>query len=247
MKNDHFARNQVVGACKASLHWCRLTLLTECRLRYMGEMDATFGGRLRAPGLIGCMAAFLCACAMGVSVDDDLDAVDSAANVGRGLDAGSSEEAGEEPEPEPELDSGMISWLDASSSGSSEAGSRDAASSAAQDASRPDAAGDASADAARDSGGGTTGGGTTGGGTTGGGTTGGGTTGGGTPGGGTADAGGGTKDAGTPDAGGGTIGGGNMCKASECKNECGVASGPIRCCQRDGTCGCSWFSLAYCD
>lgn len=50
------------------------------------------------------------------------------------------------------------------------------------------------------------------------------------------------RDAGQQDSGGGT----NMCNPDRCTNNCGIDA-PFRCCESNGTCGCSWFSLAYCN
>jgi hypothetical protein len=217
----------------------------------MGEMQATSRGRALSPGLygIGLAALSLCACAIGVPIDELSRVGDAAASAGDpdDEDMGSDEATGSDADASssvPPWDAGGTSpGVDASAMGGA---ARDAASdaSATSDANRSEAG----SEAGRDAGGGTTGGGTTGGGTTGGGTTGGGTTGGGTTGG-TADAGrpdAGTPDAGRPDAGGGTTGGG-MCEASKCTNDCSLGDGPLRCCTRDGQCGCSWFSVAYCN
>lgn len=196
---------------------------------------------------MGLAAALLCACAAGV---EDIETFDGAVGAG---DADLEElDTGGEPQPD-----GLDAWplVDASyaypdvgiddapaeasteDTGTPEAGassdaamppseagtetdggaSADASSGSSDAGGRADASVDAGRSDASTDAGRDSGGGTTGGGTT---------------------------DGGAP-GGGGTPGGGT-CNPDKCTNQCSIAA-PFRCCSRDNRCGCSWFSVAYCN
>jgi hypothetical protein len=207
-------------------------------------MDARSGGTRPAPGLwgFGLATAFLCACAAGAEEfetsdaavgagDADLEQVDASDGPPFGsLDATLGFD-GSYAFPDTATDD-AVSEASTEDTGRADAGAssdtgaplRDAGSDsdggAVSDAGNGSSDASSSADASADAGGRSDASADAGR-DSGGGTTGGTTGGGGTPGGGT-------------------------CNPEKCTNQCSVAA-PFRCCTRDNRCGCSWFSVAYCN